>query len=43
MRSPSAALALLGALLLTVTAAAIPPAAAEPDFPAKDSRYHNFP
>jgi carboxypeptidase T len=43
MRSPSAALALLGALLLTVTAAAIPAAAAEPDFPAKDSRYHNFP
>jgi carboxypeptidase T len=43
MRSPSAALALLGALVLTVTVAAIPAVAAEPNFPANDSRYHNYP
>jgi carboxypeptidase T len=43
MRSPSAALALLGAVMLTVTAAAIPALAAEPNFPSKDSRYHNYP
>jgi hypothetical protein len=43
MRSPSAALALLGALVLTVVTATIPAAAAEPNFPASDSRYHNYP
>jgi len=46
MRSPSAALALVGALvaaLLGTVVAALPAAAAEPTFPAKDSRYHNYP
>ena len=45
MRSLPAALALLGALLASIlgTVAAVPVAAAEPNFPANDSRYHNFP
>ena len=46
MRSPSAALALACALLASIAAtalAAIPAAAAEPNFPAKDSGYHNYP
>jgi carboxypeptidase T len=38
MRSLPAALALLAALVI-----AAPVAAAEPNFPAKDSRYHNYP
>ncbi len=44
MRSLPAALALLGALLASIlgTVAAVPVAAAEPNFPAKDSRYHNY-
>lgn len=46
MRSPSAALALLCALmaaLLGSVVTAVPATAAEPNFPASDSRYHNYP
>ncbi len=46
MPSPSAALPLVGALtaaLLGTVVAALPAAAAEPNFPASDSRYHNYP
>jgi carboxypeptidase T len=46
MRSPSAVLPLVAALiaaLLGTVVAALPAAAAEPNFPSKDSRYHNYP
>jgi carboxypeptidase T len=46
MRFPSAAPSVVAALIAAfvgTVAAAIPAAAAEPNFPAKDSRYHNYP